>query len=158
MDDGDTGPVRWVAVGSYPFRGYAAFVASALEGSGIPANVVGDDGGGVLTGIGMLTGGVHVEVPEHDLEAARELLASLPAEDEDLDGWQDGPPEGDPDLVGRATDDPSGDASGPAGAGGPGAGAAGEVPSPAIGTGRAIAIALLVVALALGLLAATDLL
>jgi hypothetical protein len=147
MDERDAGPVRWVPIGSYPFRGYAAFVASALEGSGIPTQVVGDDAGGVLTGIGMMTGGVHVEVPEHEVDAARELLASLPAADEDLEGWRDGPPEGDPDL---AADRPH--------QAGPGALDPGQVPEPPSGAGRAAFIAVLILALALALVAMTDVL
>jgi hypothetical protein len=48
-----------------------------LEDAGIRTRVVADDGGGVLPQLDTLTGGVHVEVPGDDVEAARELLAAL---------------------------------------------------------------------------------
>lgn len=73
----DDGP-SWVAVASYPTRPFADFVASALEGHGIPTRVVGDDGGGMLPHVDTLAGGVHVEVPRDDVPAARELLARVP--------------------------------------------------------------------------------
>lgn len=74
----DRGPAaRWVAVASYPTRPFAQFIASALEGNGIEARVVGDDGGGMLPHVDTLTGGVHVEVREADAPAAQALLAHI---------------------------------------------------------------------------------
>jgi hypothetical protein len=68
---------RWTDVARFPSRSTAGFVAAVLEDAGIRTRVVSDDGGGVLPHLDALTGGVHVEVPGRELEAARELLAGL---------------------------------------------------------------------------------
>lgn len=68
---------HWTDVARVPSRSVAGFVAAVLEDAGIRTRVVADDGGGVLPHLDALTGGVHVEVPGNDLEAARGLLADL---------------------------------------------------------------------------------
>ena len=86
-------PDAWVEVAAFPTRPFAEFVASALEGNGIAARVVGDDGGGMLMHLDTLSGGVHVQVRASDVEAAADLLDSLgsddPAEDESPTGAVD---------------------------------------------------------------------
>lgn len=79
--DGTQGPprvdARWTDVAQVPSRSIGGFVAAVLENAGIRTRVVADDGGGVLPQLDAITGGVHVEVPGDDLEAARALLADL---------------------------------------------------------------------------------
>ena len=67
----------WVDVASFPTRPYARFVASALEGNGIEARVVGDDGGGMLPHLDVLTGGIRVQVPAEQAEAASAVLGDF---------------------------------------------------------------------------------
>lgn len=76
-DEGRHVDAQWTDVARVPSRSIAGFVAAVLEDAGIRTRVVADDGGGVLPQLDTLTGGVHVEVPGHDVEAARELLAGI---------------------------------------------------------------------------------
>ena len=70
-------PDAWVGVAAFPTRPFADFVASALEGNGIEARVVGDDGGGMLMHLDTLSGGVHVLVRAEQVEAASVLLGAM---------------------------------------------------------------------------------
>lgn len=65
---------HWETVASSLHRPMAEFLASVLDGHGIPARVTGDDGGGMAypTHLGM--GGILVQVPAARAAEARAVL------------------------------------------------------------------------------------
>lgn len=79
-------PARWTAVASVSTRALAGLLAAELDDAGLATRVVSDDAGGVLPHIGVLTGGVHVQVPDADVEVARAVLADLDGAVPDTDG------------------------------------------------------------------------
>jgi hypothetical protein len=67
---------RWVRIETFPNRPWADLAWSVLDGHGVPAVVTGDDAGGHAPHIGLVTGGVALEVPPDRAEEARAILAS----------------------------------------------------------------------------------
>lgn len=67
---------RWVVIETFPNRPWADLAWSVLDGHGVPAVVTGDDAGGYAPHIGLVTGGVALEVPPDRVEEARTILAS----------------------------------------------------------------------------------
>jgi hypothetical protein len=73
--------VDWVVVERFSVRGPAEMLAAMLRGTGIDAQVLGDDAGGVASFIGVGGGGVSVRVPDDQADEAREYLDALNSED-----------------------------------------------------------------------------
>lgn len=68
--------MRWVTVTRVFSPAEAQLLRSRLEASGFPVNVAHELASLSLEGYSMAAGGVEVQVPESELEAARELLSA----------------------------------------------------------------------------------
>ncbi|MEX1163126.1 MAG: DUF2007 domain-containing protein [Nitriliruptor sp.] len=71
--------VATVRVGHFLSRAEAEVARGMLESSGVPAVVIGDDGGGVQPDVSYGYGGVAIGVHPDDVEEARELLLDVDA-------------------------------------------------------------------------------
>lgn len=74
--------MEWVTVDRFGMRVAAEMCAAQLRGSGIEAQVLGDDAGGIAPHLAMGGGGISVRVPADRVEAARAVLAAMAQEAE----------------------------------------------------------------------------
>lgn len=74
--------MEWVTVERFSMRWPAETCAAHLRGTGIEAQVLGDDAGGIAPHLSLGGGGVSVRVPVDRLEEARAALAAMDLEGE----------------------------------------------------------------------------